>query len=105
MKLILRHFDIRLFLSVLALAVFGIVMISSVTEVNVYGMSQEVKIQSLSLFLGLIFMGVSLLFDYKILGRFYIAIYILSILFLLIVYIPGIGVVRNEARSWIELGP
>lgn len=105
MKLILRHFDIRLFLVVLALAVFGIVMISSVTEVNVYGMSQEVKIQSLSLFLGLIFMGVSLLFDYKVLGRFYIPIYILSIFVLLLVYVPGLGVVRNEANSWIELGP
>lgn len=103
MKLILKHFDIRLLATVLTLCTLSLVMLASITGVNVYGISSELKIQMLSLFLGLLFMSIFLLFDYKLLYRFYIPIYILSILLLLLVYIPGLGVVRGGAKSWIDL--
>lgn len=104
MKVILKHFDIRLILIVLSLSIIGIVMISSVTEAPIYGIGTEVKIQSLSLFLGLVFLAISLFVDYRFLGKLYILIYILSVGLLLLVYVPGLGVVRNEANSWISLG-
>lgn len=104
MRLILKHFDMRLIAIVLSLSVLGLVMLSSITGANVYGAGSELKIQMLSLFLGLVFLSVFLLIDYRILQRFYILIYVFSILLLLLVYIPGLGVVRNSARSWIDLG-
>ncbi len=104
MKLILKHFDMRLIAIVLALTAFGCVIISSITGVNIYGFSNELKVQLLSLFLGLIFMAVFLLVDYRLLFKLYIPIYILSIILLLLVYIPGLGYVQYNARSWINLG-
>ncbi len=104
MKLIFKHFDMRLLAIVLILSSFGCVMISSITGVNIYGYSNELKVQLLSLFLGLVFLSLFLLLDYNILYKLYIPIYILSIIALLLVYIPGLGVVQNNARSWINLG-
>ncbi len=103
MKLIFKHFDMRLIAIVLALVTFGCVMISSITGVNIYGASNELKIQLLSLFMGLLFMSAFLLVDYRLLHKLYILVYIVSIFFLLLVYIPGLGVVQNNARSWIDL--
>ncbi len=104
MRFILKHFDIRLVLIVLSLSGIGIMMISSVSEANIYGITSEVRIQTVSLILGFTFLLASLIVDYRLLGRLYIPIYALSILLLLLVYVPGLGVVRNEANSWIALG-
>ncbi len=103
MRLIFKHFDMRLIAIVLALSTFGCVMIASITGVNIYGYSNELKVQLLSLFLGLVFLSAFLLIDYKLLYKLYIPIYLLSIVLLLLVYIPGLGYVQNNARSWIDL--
>lgn len=105
MRVILKHFDVRLMVAVLALSAFGITIISSITGANIYGITPEVRIQSLSLFLGLVFLSIFLLFDYSFLKKLQILIYIGSIALLLLVYVPGLGVERFEANSWIKLGP
>lgn len=35
----------------------------------------------------------------------WITLYVLSLILLVLVLIPGIGIVRNGSRSWIGLGP
>ncbi len=103
MKNILKFFDIRLFAVVMVISMYGITMISSVTGNEAMRITSEVKTQMLSLILGLIFMGVFMLFDYKLLERYYFVIYIFSIFLLLLVYIPGLGKTLNNARSWISI--
>lgn len=103
-KKMLLNLDFSLLLTVFTLFIFGILIIMSATNVMEDGLSREVIIQGVSFAIGLILMGLMLAVDYNYLGTFYKVIYIVSILFLLLVYIPGLGVVKFNARSWINLG-
>ncbi len=97
---ILKNFDfVLLFLSVAA-AVFGIVMISSATEFPV----KYVIVQSLALILGLAAIFFLMIIDYEYLAKMSKYLYGISILLLILVLIPGIGVEENGARSWFNLG-
>lgn len=100
----LLNLDFSLLLTIFALFIFGLLIISSATNVLEDGMSREVIIQSVSFCIGILLMFLMLSVDYNYLGNFYKLIYILSIVFLLLVYIPGLGVVQFNARSWINLG-
>jgi rod shape determining protein RodA len=80
-------------------------MVLSATDANFNHLNRFIKVQSLSFFIGLIIMFLIILLDYQMIGNFHWYIYIISILLLLSVYIPGLGIVRNNARSWIDLGP
>lgn len=104
-KRVIKGFDYQLFLIVLAITIVGIVTIASATDYDVIGMTRAVKYQIVGLVIGIISMMVLLFIDYKIVGYAYVAIYIVSLLFLLLPYVPGLGVVRGGAMSWINLGP
>lgn len=43
--------------------------------------------------------------DYHIYAKFAGALYVLSVLSLFLVKVPGIGVTKNGASRWIEIGP
>lgn len=43
--------------------------------------------------------------DYKLLYKYANHLLIFSIIFLILVLIPGIGVIRNGSRSWFGIGP
>jgi rod shape determining protein RodA len=102
---ILKNLDFGLLLIVLLLFSFGVVMIASATDFVDDGISRQVKIQVLAFIVGVILLFLMLLIDYNTLGDFYKFIYVFSIIFLLTVYIPGLGVERFGAKSWISLGP
>lgn len=104
MRTILKYFDLSLFFLVLLIAAIGLIAISSATDADIYGLTREIRYQSIAIVLGLIFMAVSLFIDYKWFGKLYIPIYIISIGLLLLVRIPGLGHEVNEATSWIKLG-
>ena len=46
-----------------------------------------------------------LLIDYNVIGKYYKGLYVIGLVLLVAVLIPGIGAERGGARSWVELGP
>lgn len=104
LKRIITGFDYLLMFLVLMIFAAGIVTIASATGYDIHGMTREVKFQLIGFGLGSIFMVMLLFIDYKFFGYIYILIYLLSIGLLLVLYIPGVGVIRNGAMSWINLG-
>ncbi len=97
--------DLKLLLIVLALISIGLLVISSATGLDGFGqMNRKLMTQMASFGIGFIMMAVLIVIDYRIWGKFWIIIYLLSITALLLVYIPGLGVTHFNARSWINLG-
>ncbi len=98
-----RIVDISLLAITLALVAVGIVMVASATHADIVGVTREVRFQVISFGLGFLVMVLLTIIDYRVWGKFYLLIYALSIGALLLVYIPGLGVTRNNATSWIDL--
>lgn len=95
-----RNFDFVLFFLTLFTAVFGIVMISSAS----LNASKDVFVQTVSLCLGVIVIFILMVIDYEYLANISWYLYALSVVLLLLVLIPGIGVYENGARSWFRFG-
>ncbi len=103
-KSIFRNIDFGLILIVLSLFSIGMIAIASATRVLDDGMTREVKVQAFAFIIGLVAVIIILLIDYHIAGNLYKAVYVISIGMLLLVYVPGLGVSRGGANSWIDLG-
>jgi rod shape determining protein RodA len=103
-KKLIKNIDYSLIITIIVLFSVGLLLIASATDFQIVGMTRQVKIQIIGFVLGLVAMAVTMYFDYSTFGHYYKLIYVLSILLLLTVYIPGLGVVHNNARSWIDLG-
>lgn len=90
------------------LLIIGIVMIYSASSVWAeYKTGNEYYY----LIRQLLFMGIGLIvffivykFDYLLLKKYANVIFIISLVLLVLVLIPGIGIVRGGARSWIGIG-
>ena len=100
-------FDKYLFLSVIILILFGIVMIYSASYVwaeykfnNPYN---YVINQGLFAFIGFFLMILLSKIDYNIYYKYANHLLIISFVLLILVLIPGIGVVRNGSRSWFGI--
>lgn len=92
------------------IALFGLVMLSSVSTAVAFQRFGDslyyIKHQLLNGFLPGIFACIALaMIDYRIWRRFGFALFVTSIILLLLVLIPGIGVSFGGARSWIDVGP
>ena len=85
-------------------AVISIVMIGSTAYDEAFIFNRDLKVQSAAFIIGFISIIFILLMDYRIFQKYEKFVYIGSILFLLTVYIPGLGVEHFGARSWINLG-
>lgn len=99
--------DFWLLASILSLLTIGIVMVYSAGSVlgfHDYGDSfYFVKRQALFAVLGLVAMFFTMNFDYRLLKRYAKIGLIVCFALLVIVLIPGIGVVRGGARSWLGI--
>lgn len=96
-----KNFDFWLFSLTLAASVFGIVMISSAAP----SVGRYVAVQLGALILGIAIMGVLMVLDYEYLASISGYLYLVSIVLLILVLIPGIGTYDNGARSWFRFGP
>ncbi|MBI5814482.1 MAG: putative lipid II flippase FtsW [Nitrospinae bacterium] len=87
---------------------FGVVMIfssSAIIAVEKYNDAYYfLKRQMMWASLGVIAMLLMMRLDYRMLRKYYYVIYIGVVLFLLLVFIPGVGVNVNGAHRWINLG-
>ena len=102
---LLKQLDWKLITTLLAIFIFGIVILSSATHVNQTGNYFRLIKQSIAFLLGLGAIILVLAFDYNLLGQYYKEMYIASVVLLVIVLIPGIGAIRGGARSTLDLGP
>ena len=93
----------------LALVIIGIIMIYSASyiwaEYKFDDPLKYVKQQTLFAIVGLILISIINKMDYKILYKKANLILGICLLLLILVAIPGIGVVRNGSRSWFGIGP
>jgi rod shape determining protein RodA len=101
---LIKELDWKLLGIVFLIFSFGIVVLTSATHANATGNFMQIYKQIIGMILGIGLLFFILLIDYNFLGKYYKEIYVLSILLLAIVLIPGLGVSRGGARSWIHVG-
>lgn len=99
-----KNIDKILLVLPLGFALISLIMIGSTAYEGAFIFNRDLKVQSAAYIIGFIAIFVILMFDYKIFQKYEKFIYIGSLLFLLTVYIPGLGVEHFGARSWINLG-
>ena len=93
----LRDYKFSLVIFVLILSIFGVFMVRSARP-------DLTNNQILGVILGLAAMVVISLIDYKWILNLYWPLYIINLVLLAAVLIPGLGVVVNGARRWLNLG-
>ena len=87
------------------LCFISLLMLESIVYDDGFTLDRSIIVQALAYFIGFIALCFILHLDYSMFQMLTKPMYILSILFLLTVYIPGLGVELYGARSWIDLGP
>ncbi len=101
--------DLFLVILVLALCIFGIIMVFSASyyvSINEDGNPYSyLKKQIIWFCLGLVTMVLFSRIDYHIWGRFWVLFYIVGMVLLIAVKIPGLGIEVNGATRWIGVGP
>ncbi len=101
-RMFFRNFDFILLSLILVTALFGILMISSAGGESA---GRYVIIQSAALVLGVAGIFALMILDYEYLAQISKILYVVSVLLLILVLIPGLGRMENGARSWFRLGP
>lgn len=111
----IRWFDLRkniglyLFIAVILFSLFGLLMIYSSSyiwaEYKFGDNFRYVKLQGVFIMAGIILMIIIGKMDYKIYYKYATHIFIICLILLILVLIPGIGKIRNGSRSWFGIGP
>lgn len=103
-----KKLEILLVISVLALSIFGLIMIYSASyiwaEYKFNDPYKFVKNQGLFFIIGTILMFIISKIDYKIYYKKANIILITCFTLLILVLIPGVGTVRNGSKSWFGIG-
>lgn len=103
-----HHINKKLFITIIVLVIFGLFMVYSASNVvALYRYNDKTYFLKRQLIFAIIGIAIMILFIYIDIRKIYKAttyIYIVSLLLLILVLIPGIGQVRGGARSWIGIG-
>lgn len=102
---LLKNIDIILLLIPLIFAVVSVIIIGSTAYETSFVFTRSMKVQMIAYGIGLAAVVIVLTFDYLILERLDWILYGFSILLLLAVFLPGIGLEQYGARGWLDLGP
>jgi cell division protein FtsW len=109
MKLPKLSFDRPLYFSLLTLLGIGLIMIASAGVV--YGRVRFgddyyfLKQQLIGLSVGMILLSVFQYIHYKVWQRFVVPIFLVAIVLLVLVFIPGFGTTVYGAARWVVIGP
>jgi len=104
-KNLLKNIDkILLFLPV-CFAVISIIMVGSTSYEGHFVITKDIMVQFAAYIIGTVALCIVLLFNYKTFESLEKILFVASILFLLTVYIPGLGVEHFGSRAWVNLGP
>lgn len=105
----MKKIDYKLLIVSIIMVIFGLVMIYSASsiwaEYKFHDAFHYLKSQGLFFLLGLGLMYVVIKIDYRLYKKYANKILLLAFILLILVLIPGIGKVRNGARSWFGIGP
>ena len=93
----IKDYKFGLIISVVAISVIGIMMVGSAKP-------DLMTKQIMGVILGFGAMIVVSLIDYKWIMNFYWVLYVVNLLLLIAVKIPGLGHAANGAQRWINLG-
>ena len=100
--------DIWILIFTFVLSAFGVLAVYSasmyVAETQYNDKFYFVKKQAIGLVLGVVAMILTSMFDYKKLKKFTLPVCIVSIITLVLVFLPGIGVENYGAKRWIGFG-
>lgn len=98
----------KILLTTLTISVIGLVMIYSSSNIWAYYRFNDslyyLKRQIIFFVIGIILMFVLSKVDYHIYQKHYQGIFLVSLIMMILVLIPGLGVVRGGSRSWFNLG-
>jgi cell division protein FtsW len=99
--------DTQLYIIVGILVLFGLIMLASASSIVAYNSYQDTyyffKRQLISIIIGAAAFWVFSKIDYRILKKVALPFLLLSIILLLLVFIPGLGREVNGSRSWLNL--
>ena len=102
----MKKMNLILFICTIIICIFGIVMITSSSyiwaEYKYNDPYKFMKSQIVFFILGLITMIIVSKIDYHIYYKYANKIFLAIIILLILVLIPGIGIIRNGSRSWFE---
>ena len=101
---LIRQLDWKLIFTLLAIFIYGLVILSSATHANQTGNYSRIIKQSIAFILGIVMIIFILFFDYNYIGQYYKGLYVTSVILLAIVLTP-LGAVRGGAKSTLDLGP
>ncbi len=108
MKLRIRKNSIIIIICTLALAVFGCVMVYSASKHSAFTQYGNeffyLKKQIMGVVIGLIGLVVCSFINHKIYKKFYWIFYFIGLVFLVLVFIPGLGRTSYGATRWIGIG-
>lgn len=101
--------DFNLFIVIILLVIFGIIFLSSASSVisfQEYNDSRYMFLkQVVGIIIGFVAMGIFYKVDVKLWKKLAFPMLIASIITLVAVFIPGLGVEHGGARRWIDIGP
>ena len=104
----MKKLDYKLLIAVLILTLFGLLMIysssSTWAEYKFHDSFRYLKLQGIFFIISLIVMYLVTKVDYTYYLKKANIILIICFLLLLLVLIPGLGVIRNGSRSWFKIG-
>ena len=107
---LIRETDWILLLLCAAASAFGILMVHSATIVDIEGgapISRDTRTMILAVLMGIVLSVAISLIDYNFITKLYPLIGAVSILMMLVLFIPGVGVgpaERQDAKTWIRIG-
>ena len=103
-----KRYDIVLISSVVILSIIGIIMILSSSYIWANYKFDDpfkyAKSQMIFFILGIFIMFILKKIDYKLLYKKSNIIFLICLILLILVLIPGIGTIRNGSRSWFGIG-
>lgn len=105
-KRLLRNLDYTLIVVIIAIIIFGLIIISSATHVTQADRADpfgKVERQVTSVVIGVVLAGLILTINYEDLSRYRRWLYFTSIILLIFVEVKG--KIAGGAQSWIEIGP
>jgi cell division protein FtsW len=104
-----NNIDFTLLITVLILLAIGVAMVFSASSISSQVKLDDkyyyLKSQGSYALLGIVVMLFLSKFNYKILAKFAPALIVISLLALVLVFVPGIGFEANGAWRWIRIGP
>ena len=103
-----KKIDLTLFVVSICLIIIGLLMVYSASNiVALYKYNDSlyfIKRQGLFAVIGFIIMYIVIRLDNKLFYKYVTLVFFVSLLLLILVIIPGVGMVRGGARSWLGIG-